>query len=260
MAVVALLTDFGTIDGYVAAMKGRILQLNPEATIVDVTHEIPPFDIRSGAFALFNCYKYFPAHTAFVVVVDPGVGTPREGVVLTTGDKTFIGPDNGVFSLILRAEGEFNCQAIRLDSFEWPVSDTFHGRDVFAPLGALAVRPDKAMSRYLRPCSHSLQSFWEEPQKHSENEITARVLHVDRFGNVILNVNNRWHSGLVPPDVTIAIAGRELSGLKKTFGEVPPGELLINFDSSGFLQIAQNQGNAARTLGVQVGDEVRIRL
>ncbi len=260
MAVVALLTDFGTVDGYVAAMKGRILQLNSTVTIVDVTHEIPPFNIRSAAFALFNCYLFFPQQTAFVVVVDPGVGTSRDGLFLTVGENIFIGPDNGVFSLIMRAEKGVSCFTIRQEAFPWAVSDTFHGRDVFAPLGALAVKDSEAIQPYLQPCNHAIESFWEEPQQLSPHEIQAQVLHVDRFGNIILNVNARWHPSYFHEELTIEIAHQKLHGLKKTFGDVPTGNLLVNFDSSGFLQIAQNQGNAARTLDVQVGDEVRIKI
>ena len=259
MRVIALLTDFGTVDGYVAAMKGRILTLAPQATVVDITHDIPPFDIRSGAFTLYNCYRQFPPQTVFVAVVDPGVGTRRAGVVLQSDHYVFVGPDNGLFSLVLQNES-VSAYHIRTDQLPWEVSHTFHGRDVFAPLGALAVANPEEMMTYLAPANHPLQTFWTPPRWETPTRIRAEVLHVDRFGNIILNIR-RPDFGEQPLDrLRVTVKGHDIAGLKKTFGDVRPGELLINFDSSDFLQIAKNQGNAARELQVQPGDEVLIHL
>ncbi len=259
MPFIALLTDFDTIDGYVAAMKGRILSMAPEATIVDITHRVPPYNIRAGAFALFNCYRQFPDGTAFVVVVDPGVGTRRAGVVLRSDRYWFIGPDNGVFSFILQRE-EIQAYRIQEEALPWEVSATFHGRDVFAPLGALAAANTDALFPYLKPFQGKLQSFWKPPVWRDANHLQAEVLHVDRFGNVILNVRRDAIAPGNERKIKVQIGKIDIVGLKKTFGDVRPGELLINFDSSGFLQIAKNQGNAARELSVQPGDKVTVTI
>jgi len=259
MSVIALLTDFGTVDGYVAAMKGRILSLAPNAMLVDVTHDIPPFDIHSGAFTLYNCYRQFPPQTVFVTVVDPGVGTHRAGVVVKSEQFIFIGPDNGVFSLVLQNES-VTAYIIQTEKLPWVVSPTFHGRDVFAPLGALAVVNPAKMMNYLEPAEHPLQTFWTPPHWETSTRIRAEVLHVDRFGNIILNIRRPDFGEHALDRLRVTIKGHEVAGLKKTFGDVRPGELLINFDSSDFLQIAKNQGNAARELQVQPGDEVLIHL
>ncbi len=259
MGVIALLTDFSTRDGYVGAMKGKILSYSLKHTIVDITHDVPPFDVRSGAFALLNSYRTFPSRTVFVVVVDPGVGTPRAGLVVESRDYLFIGPDNGVFSLILKEE-EPTLWQIRTEMLPWEVSSTFHGRDVFAPLGAMAAVSRAAIEPYLEPFDANPQTFWKDPRWEDGHHLQGEVLHIDRFGNIILNIKQED----IPPEkyqtVRVMIGKHEVKGMKKTFGEVPPGELLINFDSSGFLQIARNQGNAAQKLKCKTGDRVIVFL
>ncbi len=254
---IALLTDFGTEDGYVAAMKGRILGLNPGAQLIDISHEIQTYNIRQAAFCLNTCYYYFPEKTIFVTVIDPGVGTKREGIVIQTSQHYFVGPNNGVFSFVYQREG-YRAFQIQMQEFE-DVSPTFHGRDVFAPMAAWLAE-GKSLQRYLKPI-RKLESFLKQPQQLSEKEFGLEVLHIDHFGNIILN----WHQndfpekrGVFAPMVTLR--NQKFSHLAATFGDVPAGELVLTWDSSGYLQIAQNKGCAADTLGCTVGDEVKLSL
>ncbi|NOX36938.1 MAG: SAM-dependent chlorinase/fluorinase [Calditrichaeota bacterium] len=257
-SIIALITDFGTEDGYVGAMKGRILTLNPSARIVDISHEIPPFDVRSGAFCLFNSYAYFPEGTIFVVVVDPGVGTRRRGLVLLSDRHVFIGPDNGVFSLILKEE---RVQAFRIREEQLPgeISPTFHGRDVFAPLAAWK-GAGQSIATYLEPVGNP-ESFWEDPKELDAGKWQLRVLHIDHFGNIILNLR-RKDLPASGANIPRKLEGKDfvIQRYLKTFGEAGEGELAMMWDSSGFLQIARNQGHAAETLGARVGDPVILTL
>lgn len=255
---IALLTDFGTEDGYVAAMKGRILSEAPEVRLIDISHSIKPFNVRQAAFCLNNSYPYFPEKTIFVVVVDPGVGTSRQGIVVKTSQHCFIGPDNGVFSFVIRREG-FQAFRILLDAFAEPVSPTFHGRDVFVRIAAWLAN-GQTLPNYLSPLK-KIESFLNPPQKIGGRELMLEVFHIDHFGNMVLNLHR---NDLLEYDdlsgIRVRIGDVELNSLLETFGAAEKGALLLSWDSSDFLQIAQNMGSAAKQLNAAIGDRVHLSL
>lgn len=256
--IITLLTDFGTEDGYAGAMKGVLYLGVPDVRVVDISHRIKPFNVRQGAFSLLNYYRFFPAGTVHIIVIDPGVGTSRQGLVVRTGDYYFIGPDNGVFSFVYRQES-FQAFAIRPSEFGGEVSPTFHGRDIFAPAAVRILRgesPDQFADPVVR-----LDSFDDPLQQAPDGSFILKVIHIDHFGNIILNFHrDDWNRLGKPQAVRIQFKKGFLFGIKNTFADARSGQLLCLWDSSGFLQIAQNQGNAAETLQMKVGDEVILRI
>jgi S-adenosylmethionine hydrolase len=246
VTVIALLTDFGTADGYVGAMHGVILRINPAATVVDVCHEIPPQDVRAAAFVLSTVYPYFAADTIHVAVVDPGVGTERQAIAVGTARGTFVAPDNGVLSYVLAREQVR--QIVRLSNAEYwldPLSSTFHGRDVFAPVAAHLSRgiplsdlgpPVQTVVRLTIPVCRLAEG----------GAVHGEVLYVDRFGNLITNLTRE----LLPMEqqLSIHIAGRKISGPVRSYAQVGDGELLALFGSSGYLEIAARNASAAAAL------------
>src|SRR5215468_6432838 len=187
MSVIALLTDFGTQDYFVGAMKGVILSINTAATIVDITHEIPPQDIEAGAFNLLSCYRDFPAGTVHVAVVDPGVGSDRRALVIESANQFFVGPDNGLFGWICEREESWAAIEISNDKFfRHPVSQTFHGRDIFAPVAA-ALSAGHEPSEFGPAVSDIVRVESLQPATISANTIEGRIIHIDRFGNCVTN-------------------------------------------------------------------------
>jgi len=270
--VLAFTTDFGSSDGYVAAMKGVALGIAPDLTLVDVTHDVPRHDIAHGAFVLGSVYRYFPAHTVNVAVVDPGVGTSRKSVALVTPAGSFCAPDNGLLSYVLNdhlaadrarfESAEFGtlvtvpvpdgCEAFEISNPAYrlePVSDTFHGRDIFTPAAAhIATGLDpKRLGEPLRELT-LLNLFTLELSKDS---VAGRVIHVDRFGNAVTNIPA---SQLTQGDVVVEIADTTIHGLSATFADAEG--LLALIGSHGYLEIAENLGSAAHSLGIGVGDTV----
>ena len=185
--VITLTTDFGTADGFVGAMKGVILSLAPQATVIDVTHGIPPHDVRAGAFALETALPYFPQNAIHVVVVDPGVGSERAAILVETEQGRFVAPDNGVLTSVVPNDSAAHVYSLDKPNY-WrrQVSATFHGRDVFAPVAAhlaRGVRPALLGT----PRAEMVRLPWPQPHRHGD-EIRGEVIHVDRFGNLITNV------------------------------------------------------------------------
>jgi S-adenosyl-L-methionine hydrolase (adenosine-forming) len=265
MPVVALLTDFGSQDHYVGAMKGAILTVCPEATLVDLAHEIPAHDVTAGALALASAWRDFPAQTVFVAVVDPGVGSARRGLALEADGYRFVGPDNGILSLVMAdVERPFALHQIGNASLMRPdVSATFHARDVFGPLAGHLVRGlpvadvGPAVSDPVRLPQPTLRSL-------GPNEWEATVLHVDRFGNLITNLRQRDLDSILAAvehdfnDVVVVVEG-EILPLARTYADVPEGEGCALMGSSGRLEVAIHRGNAARLLGAATGAPVRVR-
>ncbi len=261
--VITLLTDFGTRDPYVASMKGVILGINPEAKIVDITHQIPPQDILEAAYTLFASYKYFPKGTIHIIVVDPGVGSRRRIIALKTEDYIFIAPDNGVLSLVLQKEKVKVKEIIEITNKKYflkPVSDTFHGRDIFSPVAA-------HLSKGV-----PLRNFGKRIEKIKELKITTsemkkgkligRIIHIDRFGNLVTNIDREIPSKLKIKNekVKIEIGKRKIVGIKRSYVSVKRGELLALFGSSGFLEISVNLGNASKVLGVKRGEKIEVEI
>ena len=262
--VIGLFTDYGWEDPYVAQLKGSILTINPAARILDITHTVTPFNVTEGAYLLDQCAEEFPAGTIFVAVVDPQVGTPRDPILLETGKGKFcVGPDNGLFTQVLAHEGF--AKAWKLDQPEFfrpgDVSHTFHGRDIFGPVAAhLAGGTDP--ERFGTPIK-TLMLLPDKEPSFSAGLITAEVLHTDRFGNVILNVETGSETAAKLKEgnlVKISIGRESYSApLVATYGDVPKGRLLLLYGSSGLLEIGINQGSAARQLKVEPGTAVYLK-
>jgi S-adenosyl-L-methionine hydrolase (adenosine-forming) len=246
--IVTLLTDFGTADGFVGAMKGVILDRAPDAQLVDLTHDIPPRDVRAAAWALREAAQTFPAGTIHVAVVDPGVGTTRRGLLLEERGQLFVGPDNGVLSLA--ASAATGRVLDRPEHFCAEVSATFHGRDVFAAVAgrlAAGLAPEECGS-----VARSWVRLDEPPATRSPDEIGGRVVHIDRFGNLVTNVGR----DLLAEQPWIArLAGRVVGPLRRTYGDVAPGEWVAYLGSGGWLEIAIRDGSA-REAGGKIDDEV----
>ena len=260
MPLITLLTDFGSQDYYVGAMKGVILSLHPGAGIVDLTHEIPPQDIRAAAFNLLAVYKDFPAGTIHVAVVDPGVGSARRGIAIECAGQFFVGPDNGLFSWICDREETF--RAFHLTNqkfFRHPVSDTFHGRDIFAPVAA-ALASGVALEEFGPAIDNLIQLESLAPARSDGGVIAATIIHIDRFGNCITNLTREHLAEDQIAGAKLIIKGREVSAIRSFYadGGGDQGELCAVFGSAGFLEIAARDSSAAEVLGVQRGDPVRV--
>jgi hypothetical protein len=259
MTIISLLSDFGLTDSYVAEIKAVILSINPTAAIVDVTHQIPKYNIRSGAFALASVTPYFPKGTVHLAVVDPGVGSKRKPIVVETKKSIYVGPDNGLLMLAANAEGinqVFEITQKRL--IEDRTSNTFHGRDIFAPVTAYlskGVRPTKigkVIRTYLQP---SLSSAIV-----TNGFIDCEILHVDSFGNAVTNVAPKdLHAIGVHHGVLLRIGNHQFSFVR-TYSDVTKRSLLGLIGSHGFLEIASNQGNAARLLHLKTGKKLHLRV
>lgn len=254
MRVVTLTTDFGTIDGYVGAMKGVILALAPGTTVVDLTHDIPRHDVNAGAFALAQSARYFPAGTIHVAVVDPGVGGERLDLLVEVHGQTFIGPDNGVLSLATR--GPRAAHRIANPAFlRTPVSPTFHGRDVFAATaGRIAAG---APARDAGPVVPAMVDLVDPVRRADGAGELGVVVHVDVFGNLITSFDGDM---LTPgtwtfegPDLAAPL--RLLAG--RTFTDVAPGELVTYAGSAGLVEIAVREGSAALRTGLRRGASLR---
>lgn len=238
--IITLTTDFGMHDHYVGSMKGVILGINNEAKIVDITHELPKYDIFKAAITVQNCYKYFPKETIHVVVVDPGVGSSRKPIALQTEHGIFIGPDNGVFSFILEQDEESNVLEITNSEYMLNiVSNTFHGRDIFAPVAAhlsLGIDTSKMGKRVNSPVLLDINK-----PRVNDNEIIGEVIYTDSFGNLITNI----HIYMIESFKEILIGEHVIDTVAKSYQDVEKGKLLAIIGSSGFLEISVNQGNAA---------------
>ncbi len=256
--VVALFTDYGWDDPYVSQLKGVIITIDPTARILDLTHTVPPFNVAEGAYLLDQCAEEFPAGTIFVAVVDPQVGTARDPVLIETNKgKFFVGPDNGLFTEVIDREG-FS-RAWKLDKTEYYLpgsgSATFHGRDIFAPVAAhlaAGIDPDKMGT----PVKNLLMLPIKDPS-FSSGTISVQVLHIDRYGNVVLNLKSDSDVAAKFKDgnlVKISIGKESYSGpLVKTYGDGEKGRLILLYGGNGLLEIAMNQGSAVKELKVEPG-------
>lgn len=259
--IVALLTDFGLADGYVGVMKGVILGIAPGVQLVDLTHDVPPQDVPTGAWLLSTAWQSFPAETVFVAVVDPGVGTARHPVAVFAGGRYFVGPDNGIFSDVLAASSAG--RAVILDDAAYYAtprpSATFHGRDIFAACAAHLVAgvPLEALGSPIAPAKlvrlPARQPGWEG------GRLVAHVLYVDHFGNVITDVGPDLTDRLLAePKATLVAGSRSIVERAVTFGGGPESEPFLLRDSSGHLAIAVRNGSAASALGIGAGAVLEI--
>jgi S-adenosylmethionine hydrolase len=251
MPIVTLLTDFGTADSYVAEVKGVLLAGCPGATLVDVTHAVPPGDVRSGAYLLDRAWRRFPAGTVHLAVVDPGVGTERAALALKTHDHWFVGPDNGLFSPVLH-DAEVEAVTLAVPAGAAP---TFHGRDVFAPAAGALARGEPLRSLGEPLATIPVRLSYAEP-RYEGKSVVGEILYVDRFGTLVTNLT----PDVVPSYAVLEVEGLEIGRLRRTFGDVPTGGLLAYVGSGGAVEIAVRDGSAARRLGLGVGGRIRARL
>lgn len=264
MAIVALLTDFGTRDIYVGVMKGVIYGICPDAHIVDLTHEIIPQSVTEGALALWGSARYFPSGTVFCAVVDPGVGTGRRPIAIAGYDHFFVGPDNGILSWAALEEGIVDIVHLCNPAYFLPlVSRTFHGRDIFAPVAA-HIAKGVPLSKFGPPLD--VRDIVQLPPLRAQigdELIVARIVHIDRFGNAITDLREEdfsaWVENLGWREWKATIGGVTFEAIHQTYGEVPPQTPLLLFNSYGLLEIAVNRGNAAQQLRLGVGDPVIFR-
>lgn len=255
MSIITLTTDFGTSDAYVGVMKGVILTLAPHVTLVDISHEVPPQDVWTASFLIYQAEPFFPPDTVHVVVVDPGVGSKRRALAVRTNTGTFLAPDNGVLTHILRHSTGYEVYSLTNPEYWLPTpSATFHGRDVFAPVAA-RLADGIPISRVGEPINDPIRLSIPEPEFRASHEIVAHVLHIDRFGNLILDIKIEQ----LPEAPVFEIAGYRINGLRRTFSDGAPGELIVYTGSTrNHIEIAQSGGHAARFTGAQVGTPVYI--
>lgn len=261
MPIITLLTDFGTQDYFVGAMKGVILSANPAAVIVDLTHEVPPQDIRAAAFNLLATYKDFPSGTIHLAVVDPGVGSNRRPILVECAEQTFVGPDNGLFSWICQREGHFLARNLTNEKFfKHPQSATFHGRDVFAPVAA-------ALSRGVAPEEFGpviddamvLDSLM--PRVNGDGTLAAEIIHIDGFGNCITNLTAEHLTAEINGPVRLIVNDKAVTSIRKFFSEeAGDGESLFMISgSAGFVEIAAQNSSAAAILKVRRGQTITVQ-
>lgn len=281
--IITLTTDFGLEDGYVGAMKGVILAINPDAAIVDLSHQIAPQNVRQAAYVLAAAYPHFPPGTIHMIVVDPGVGSKRRAIALETPTARFVAPDNGVLSYILAELGSDDeisgfkgtplhrgrenssddsrlippgCRAVHLNNPRYwlaEVSSTFHGRDIFAPVAA-----HLSLGVPLKELGERIEEVVlfpiPRPGLRAEGRLVGHVIHIDHFGNLITDIKGQSpHSGSI-----IEVKGREIQGVNRTYADVGEGQLLALIGSSGHLELSVRGGSAAQELEARIGDEVVI--
>jgi len=254
---ITLLTDFGTEDYFVGAVKGAILSTNPAARIVDITHDIPPHDVEAAAFTLLAAYQSFPPGTIHVAVVDPGVGSKRKALLIKSGGQFFIGPDNGIFSYVARDDVAV-FQLTNTEYFREEISQTFHGRDVFAPVAA-------ALSNGIAPEDLGQKtSDWVrlpalQPRVLRDGRLEGRIIHIDRFGNCVTNITRSEVSEKeIASGARLEVGTKRIDSFKHFYEEEPrrKGKAFAIWGSAGFLEIAAENRSAADLLRVKRGDKV----
>ncbi len=252
--IITLLTDFGATDGFVGAMKGVILSINPDAKLVDLSHQISPQDIEAGAFILNTCYHFFPPGTIHVAVVDPGVGSERRILAVAAHRYFFIAPDNQVLKYILNSDETLTVvEVLNKQFFLKRVSRTFHGRDVFAPVAA-----HLSLGLPIRNLGNVILDYDRGAVDRAivtEQKIVGKIIHIDKFGNLITNISE---DQLQKPILSIIVGSTRLNRLSKSYAEAAIGQPLAIIGSSGFLEIAVRNDNAQQQLSVNRGDMVEL--
>ncbi|HGE70891.1 TPA: hypothetical protein ENX78_08660 [Candidatus Poribacteria bacterium] len=257
---ITLMTDFGLSDGFVAAMKGVIYSINPKAIITDITHDINPYNLLGAAFIFNSVYSFFPKGTVHVVVVDPGVGSERRPLAIETENYYFVAPDNGVLSLALEKEKVLKIVELsKPQYFLNNISNTFHGRDIFAPVSAnlsLGVKLDLMGNRL-----NDIVKISAPEPKALKDEIIGEIIYIDRFGNLITNISMDLIEKLsANKRIVIIVGNKTIQKISRSYADVPVGKPLAIYNSFGNLEIAVNSANASKILNVQKGDTVTIQI
>ncbi len=256
MSTITILTDFGYQDPYVGVMKGVILSIFPGANIVDISHDIPSFSIKHAAFSLFSYYKYFPENTVHLIVVDPGVGSLRKAIVVEAGNRYFVLPDNGIITYVWNHEEKKRAYILENDKyFLKPVSNTFHGRDIFSPVSAYLSKgvdienfgPSLDLPVLLPPLT----------LKREKGCISGEIIYIDKFGNAVTNIEK----DLIPkesPNLCIKIKDVCIQRILQYYGEAAKGERFGIFGSTNFLELSENQGKLSGSINLKIGDRVQV--
>ncbi|MFN3533032.1 MAG: S-adenosyl-l-methionine hydroxide adenosyltransferase family protein [Candidatus Brocadia sp.] len=288
--IITLLTDFGNQDAYVGIMKGVIAGIAPFANIIDISHNIPPQDILSGAYLLATSYKYFPKGTIHVAVIDPGVGSQRDIICVDTRNYLFLVPNNGLLSLIVSEEKTKNIIRVTNSKYFLPSpSNTFHGRDIFAPVAAHLSLGIKLQQLGVR-IDQLDQLDIPQPDYNKKGQLEGQIIYIDRFGNLITNIKRerleQYFLNLIIPHtppkssfkkggiyhgeekewlflyktIKTTVGRKKIMGLSKTYTDVKPGEPLVLFGSAGFLEVSVNQGNARKYFRVDRGNKIMVEM
>ena len=256
---ITLTTDFGASDHFVGTMKGVILAIAPRIQIVDITHEIAPFNLDEGAFAIAQAWRYFPKGSIHVVVVDPGVGSARRPILCEAEGQFFIAPDNGVLSMIFDSAPHKVRVISNAKLFLKKVSKTFHGRDVFAPAAAHLAK-GVAPAKFGKPVQDAVRNFLRKPTRLSRHDWSGVVLKTDRFGNLITNFHIDEFPDVAERPIEVRAGLEPVTRLARTYAETAIGELFAIIGSSGYLEVVVNQGSAAQLLGVGTGSPIELEI
>jgi len=261
--IITLTTDFGTNDHFVGAMKGVILEIVPDAQIVDICHSVQAFDVLDGALTISQAYSYFPTRTVHMVIVDPGVGTARRPIIASCDKYHFVAPDNGVLSLIYAKEERIHVRHVTSEHyFLQPVSNTFHARDIFSPVAAYLAKEVDSL-KFGDEVQEYVRFSAPKPKAVDQNRMRGVVLKVDRFGNLITNFTAQDVPALFAAGAQgfkITVGGREITEIHNAYAEGSPGEVFGILGSMGFLEIAANRGAAAQITGAAKGTDVTVSL
>jgi hypothetical protein len=259
MKLITFLSDFGSKSSYISQMKGAALSIT-DAKIIDITHDIKPHDIREGAFVLHSSVPYFPRGSVHVAVVDPGVGTDRRGIVVTTPSQILVGPDNGLLIPVARFLGNFTVYKIENKNLMMPiVSNTFHGRDIFSPVAAHIL--NGLLFEQIGPIISDFVDFSFGNYEIKNSSALGRIIHIDSFGNIITNIDGmKFHNHLGFDNKVTFFIGKKTFKAKfvKSYNFVKKGNILLTVGSGNFLEISINQYNAAKKLGAKIDNDIKI--
>ena len=257
---ITLITDFGEASVYVGIMKSVLLSINPECHIIDITHHISPQDREEAAFVLKSAHPFFPPDTIHLVVVDPGVGSARKPIIVETARSWFVGPDNGVFSFIFLEDQKKRVWEITNERyFLSPVSSTFHGRDIFAPIAA-HISSGVSILEIGKELRDFVQLEGLEPEVH-QDMLKGRIVFIDHFGNLVSNISHKLFTRVVGKNpFQIIVGNRVLRRIYPTYSDAEDGEVFSLFGSSGQLEISVRQGNCQKLLNVSKGLQVSVKV
>ncbi len=257
-AIITLITDFDLYDGYTGVMKGVIANINPSARVIDISHKITPHDVFQAACVINNSYAFFPKGTIHVVVVDPGVGSNRKIICLKTKDYIFLAPDNGVLSFIVEKEKTSSIREVtNRELFLAEISNTFHGRDIFAPVAA-HLSKGQEFNDLGGSIKKTSKIDLPKPIRSPGGELTAEIIYVDSFGNLVTNVNREVVDSMKvgAERLSITMGRRRINGICNSYTDVGDNEALVIFGSSGYLEISINRGSAVDVLKLKKGDKL----
>ena len=259
--IITLTTDFGVADHFVGTLKGVILEIAPDAEIIDICHSVQAFDVLDGALTIAQAYSYFPTGTVHVVVIDPGVGTARRPILVSTDRHNFVAPDNGVLSMVYAREERLHVRHITAQHyFLQPLSNTFHARDIFAPIAAYLAKGVDSL-KFGEEVTDFVRFNAPKPKPGEANTLRGVVLKVDRFGNLVTNISAQDAPALFaaePRPFKITVGKTEITEMQANYAQGAPGQVFGIAGSMGYLEIAANRASAAQMVGAAKGSEVQL--